>query len=207
MANVDVTQIHQGPGKLWLGVSIPASGSRLIIDSSGTPTAGTPLFAGATDGAATVVLTPKLEEIILKSLEKDPEMRYQNASEIRTDLKRLKRDTDSGRAASRVQPAEPSGFMPAQPSSQAHTVPPQELPQTSPLAPSAPSAASGPGEMIPPSPLSGTTSAVTPPLEISGRRQRLNFLIPAAVFVLAVAVALGWWLMRRHAPAAGGDRL
>ena len=150
-------------------------------------------------------LPPKLEEIILKSLEKDPEMRYQNASEIRTDLKRLKRDTDSGRAASRVQPAEPSGFMPAQPSSQAHTVPPQELPQTSPLAPSAPSAASGPGEMIPPSPLSGPTSAVTPPLEISGRRQRLNFLIPAAVLVLAVAVALGWWLMRRHAPGSAGE--
>jgi hypothetical protein len=63
MANVDVTKIHQGPGKLWLSVSVPASGSRLVIDASGTPTAGTPLFAGATDGAATVVLTPKLEEI------------------------------------------------------------------------------------------------------------------------------------------------
>lgn len=63
MANVDVTKIHQGPGSLWLDVGVPASGSRLVIDSSGTPTAGTPIFAGATDGAATVVLTPKLEEI------------------------------------------------------------------------------------------------------------------------------------------------
>lgn len=63
MANVDVTKIHQGPGMLWLDVAVPTSGNRLTIDSTGTPTAGTPLFAGATDGAATMVLTPKLTEI------------------------------------------------------------------------------------------------------------------------------------------------
>jgi serine/threonine protein kinase len=44
-------------------------------------------------------LPPKLEEIIGKALEKDRDLRYQHASEIRTDLKRLKRDTDSGRSA------------------------------------------------------------------------------------------------------------
>ena len=47
-------------------------------------------------------LPPKLEEIIGKCLERDREMRYQVASEIRTDLKRLKRDTPSGRSASAV---------------------------------------------------------------------------------------------------------
>ncbi len=41
-------------------------------------------------------LPSKLEEIISKALEKDREMRYQTASEIKTDLKRLKRDRDSG---------------------------------------------------------------------------------------------------------------
>jgi eukaryotic-like serine/threonine-protein kinase len=42
---------------------------------------------------------PKLEEIINKCLEKDRDLRYQHASEIRTDLQRLKRDTESGRTA------------------------------------------------------------------------------------------------------------
>jgi HAMP domain-containing protein len=42
-------------------------------------------------------LPPKLEDIISKCLEKDRNLRYQHASEIRTDLQRLKRDTESGR--------------------------------------------------------------------------------------------------------------
>jgi tetratricopeptide (TPR) repeat protein len=44
-------------------------------------------------------LPSKLEEIISKSLEKDRNLRYQHASDIRADLQRLKRDTDSGRSA------------------------------------------------------------------------------------------------------------
>ncbi len=39
----------------------------------------------------------RLEDIINKALEKDSNLRYQHASEIRSDLQRLKRDTDSGR--------------------------------------------------------------------------------------------------------------
>ncbi|TAM80533.1 MAG: serine/threonine-protein kinase [Acidobacteria bacterium] len=42
-------------------------------------------------------LPPELDRIITKCLEKDRELRYQHASEIRTDLKRLKRDAGSGR--------------------------------------------------------------------------------------------------------------
>jgi len=42
---------------------------------------------------------PKLEEAINKALEKDRNLRYQNAADIRTDLQRLKRDTESARTA------------------------------------------------------------------------------------------------------------
>ena len=52
---------------------------------------------------STVRLNPdipvKLEEIIIKGLEKDRSLRYQHASDIRTDLQRLKRHTESGRLA------------------------------------------------------------------------------------------------------------
>jgi len=42
----------------------------------------------------------ELERIISKTLEKDRNLRYQSAADLRTDLARLKRDTDSGRSAS-----------------------------------------------------------------------------------------------------------
>src|ERR1700730_17181698 len=44
-------------------------------------------------------LPPKLEEIINKALEKDRELRCQSAAELRADLKRLKREIDSGKSA------------------------------------------------------------------------------------------------------------
>ncbi len=74
---------------------------------------GRQAFAGATSGvifAAILEREPvpatrlnpelpaKLDEIIVKALEKDPKLRYQHAGDMRADLQRLKRDTDSGRS-------------------------------------------------------------------------------------------------------------
>jgi len=43
-------------------------------------------------------IPPKLEEIISKALDKDCELRYQNAADMRADLKRVRRELESGRA-------------------------------------------------------------------------------------------------------------
>jgi len=53
-------------------------------------------------------VAPKLEEIINKALEKNRNLRYQHASDMRTDLQRLKRDTESGHIAGPQKVALPS---------------------------------------------------------------------------------------------------
>ena len=72
--------------------------------------AGRPAFPGNTSGVITEAilnraparleqfnpqLPPRLEEIVSKAIEKDRKLRYQHGSDIRTDLQRLKRDSES----------------------------------------------------------------------------------------------------------------
>ncbi len=63
---------------------------------------------------------PKLVEVIDKALEKDREVRSQSAAELRADLKRLKRDTESGRSATTMAAA-PVAPPPAAETSSAKT--------------------------------------------------------------------------------------
>lgn len=168
-------------------------------------------------------LPPKLEEIIFKALEKDAEMRYQNASDVRTDLKRLKRDTESGRSASRQQVAEQSGYVPARTSDPRQIVPSEMAPPPAtptpdgpgavtptPSSPSADTPAPGrPGAVAPaPAPVQ-SSGAFVPPGVTSGARRSSKILIPAVATLLIAALALGWWLtrLRRSGPAtAGGSK-
>src|ERR1700694_4779539 len=62
-------------------------------------------------------LPPKLEDIINRALEKDRELRYQGAKEMRAELLRLKRDTETGRTG-----VPGSGTMPAAQESGSHVV-------------------------------------------------------------------------------------
>ena len=65
----------------------------------------------------------KLEDIINKALEKDINLRYQHASEMRSDLQRLKRDTGSGRMALPVSSAGDVVSPAASPSSSGKRIP------------------------------------------------------------------------------------
>jgi serine/threonine protein kinase/Tfp pilus assembly protein PilF len=98
--------------------SLPFSGSSVAV-----------IFDGILNSSATPAtkLNPKLpailENIFVKTLEKDADLRYQTASELRADLKRIKRDLDSSRrpSAEKTEPAPPSSVnaVPAAPASPA----------------------------------------------------------------------------------------
>jgi eukaryotic-like serine/threonine-protein kinase len=162
-------------------------------------------------------LPAELERIINKALEKDRELRYQVASEMRADLKRLKREIDSGRSpavgsvvsslvSSVVSPPTSSAMSP--PASSAPIITPN--PGSSPLAPAPSSAASQPVSAI-----SASASAIPVQTE-SGKSNTaiapathptsaLKYWIPAVAVLLIVVVAAGIWYSRSRSSAQIGS--
>jgi eukaryotic-like serine/threonine-protein kinase len=126
---------------------------------------------------------PKLEDIINKALEKDRNLRYQHATDLRADLQRLKRDTESGRkpAAAEMPPS------PASPPSAPEASAPVQAPATA--------GSSSSGSAVVPAQISSSAIAV-PVL----RKRGLDVFAGAIV----IAVVAGFFLLRgRNAPSAG----
>jgi eukaryotic-like serine/threonine-protein kinase len=100
------------------------------------------IFKAILDGTPTPAirfnhdLPAKLDDVINRALEKDRELRYQHASDMRAELQRLKRDTDSGRSASAS-----SGSAPLAYDSGSHPKP--AAPHVSAIVPQAPSSQTG----------------------------------------------------------------
>ena len=133
-------------------------------------------------------LPPKLEDIISRALEKDRELRYQHASDMRSELQRLKRDTQSGFTA-----AASSGTIAAA-SSAAIAAATQPAPSAVSVA--APSSGSAPAAAMPSS--SSSVPAPVSVLAVAPVSKRWKVIVLMAVVLIAL-VGVGLYLRSRSA--------
>jgi eukaryotic-like serine/threonine-protein kinase len=122
-------------------------------------------------------LPSEMERIVSKSLEKDRNLRYQHAADMRADLQRLKRDTDTGRAV-----AASSGSVAAV----------QDFAQS----PVAPAAASGSSAAARPASASSMPAAI---FAAEPRRKWWKMAAPAVALLLAVAAGFFFYSRRSQA--------
>ena len=141
-------------------------------------------------------LPVKLEDIINKALEKDRNLRYQHAADIRADLQRLKRDTDSGRAVAI--------------SSDSHSVPPEHvaeevrLPQIQSAQSRVVSPTSTPTP-ITPSVAASSGASSQPAIAPQKASARILVFIAAAVIVALLLGAGIYWRFRQSAKVTEKD--
>ena len=125
-------------------------------------------------------LPAELERIINRSLEKDRDLRYQHASEMRAELQRLKRDTDSSRRiVAAIEEPVTSAAPPRPPSNSSVTPAPPSGPSAAAI--SAPVASHISSEQI--SPAHASSPATTP--------ARKRWLIPSVAAVVVIALIAG----------------
>ncbi len=140
------------------------------------------IFKAILDGAPTPAmrlnhdLPAKLEDIINRALEKDRELRYQHASDVRVELQRLKRDTDSNRSGSAA-----TAISDSHPSSAASA-------STSGIHPSAAVAAGGSGVHT----QSGVAHASSSSVVIDTAKQHKTVFIAGAAVVLLLIVGAAY---------------
>jgi serine/threonine protein kinase/tetratricopeptide (TPR) repeat protein len=137
-------------------------------------------------------LPPKLEEIISKALEKDRNLRYQHAADLRADLQRLKRDTESGRTPA-VGTAAPA-IAPAAVEPSASASAPARVSGSSPSA----TAASAP--------VSQASVPVSQGLAAAAAEKKNSWITLSVAAALVVAAVTGFWFFRGRTAHPGGGQ-
>src|SRR5580692_2558209 len=127
-------------------------------------------------------LPAKLEDVINKAIEKDRNLRYQHASDMRADLQRLKRDTESGRSSAVSSEATAGAHQ----ESGAHTVV-----AVRPMRDSGPAQAAAASS-------SAVSSVILARSGITHEKKPWKILVPAAVIVLATLIAGGFYFRSKQ---------